>query len=228
MLWYKAWLELRWRFLLPLAGTFVAAWWLIGLRVDSPTRYTINFLSLFIWPMVAVTQAGAGINTQVTYGARAGVHASMLFTLSLPVRRRRLVAVRAGLGALLTAVLVTCQCFFGWAVAPALRARLTPADVALYAICALAGSLVFYALGVLLSAMVDELWVFYGSFLALFAVVVLQMKVKPFASIDIFRVMGDLSYPMTGRMPWDMLAACAAVTLALVAVAVAIVERKEY
>ena len=59
-----------------------------------------------LYIFTAIFLAGSGVNSQTTYGLTSGSHGSMLFTLSLPVSRRRLLFVRAGLGAIQTSVLV--------------------------------------------------------------------------------------------------------------------------
>jgi hypothetical protein len=102
MLWYKAWLETRWTLVFtfgsmlliwlgpPLLGAHWARPWL-GFQLGSAGLYC--FTALFL--------ADSGINSQPMYGLAPGFHGSMLFTLSLPVSRRRLLFVRAGFGAIL-------------------------------------------------------------------------------------------------------------------------------
>src|ERR1035438_4342070 len=66
----------------------------------------VHLGSVLLYIFTAIFLAGSGINSQTTYGLTSGFHGSMLFTLSLPVSRRRLLFVRAGLGALQTSALV--------------------------------------------------------------------------------------------------------------------------
>ena len=243
-LWWKAWLELRWRFLLPMLLTPLCLWWLFpgtaGLILADPDvlarvrprsagfGLTLNLLSLVVWPLLAIAYAGAGINTQTGYAARHGVHPSMLFTLSLPVTRRRLLLVRAAAGLLAFLAVVSWQCGFAWLASPYFRAAVTAGQVALYVVCAVVASGVFYWLAVLLATFLDEMTVAYASFAAVWTVLVVRFAVPRFAAIDIFRGMGDLSYPMTGRMPWTALGVCAGISLALAAAALWVAERKEY
>lgn len=100
MLWYKGWLETRFRLLFTLGiatlilvlqysarnaapppGGKSAAFGLV--MVGSPT------LVLLLCAMLG----GAGVVTQPSLQATKGLHGSTLFTLSLPVSRLRLLAV---------------------------------------------------------------------------------------------------------------------------------------
>jgi len=116
MIWYKAWLETRWIFGL-FVGLIVFVWltplWmpLFGLWLHpgipaSRIWMAIHLGSVFTSFFVANSLAGSGVNSQTAYSPAPGNDGSMLFTLSLPVSRRRLLFVRAGLGALLTNVLI--------------------------------------------------------------------------------------------------------------------------
>lgn len=243
-LWWKAWLEVRWRFFIPLLLTPLWLWWLVpgtaGLVTPDPDLLArvkprtagfgmaLNVLSLIVWPLLAVVYAGAGINTQTAYTARHGIHPSMLFTLALPVTRRRLLLVRAGAGIAVFSAIVAWQCGFAWIASPYIRAQVTAGQMALYVVCAVLASMVFYWFSVMLATFLDEMAVAYGSFAAIWAVVVVRFAVPDFARIDIFRGMGDLSYPMTGRMPWGSLAVCACISLVLAAASVRIATKKEY
>src|ERR1035438_4815038 len=66
----------------------------------------VHLGSVMLYIIAANFLAGSGVNSQTTYAATSGFHGSMFFTLSLPVSRRQLLFVRAGLGALLTSALV--------------------------------------------------------------------------------------------------------------------------
>ena len=66
----------------------------------------IQLGTVLLYIFTAIYLAGSGINSQTMYAATTGFHGSMLFTLSLPASRRRLLFARAGLGALLTLMLI--------------------------------------------------------------------------------------------------------------------------
>src|ERR1035441_1884922 len=91
MLWYKAWLETRWRFVFTI-GWMMLPWLAIPLLGVNPERLwrSLELESVLLYCFAALFLAGAGINSQTFYAATAGYHGSMLYTLSLPVSRRRL------------------------------------------------------------------------------------------------------------------------------------------
>ena len=108
MLWYKGWLETRYRVLFLLA---CAVW---GLGSGALTPYAANSARPHLLAIMAVIPgliavgyqivplmlAGSGIKTESDLQPKKGLHGSLYFTLSLPVSRFRLLATRAGLGML--------------------------------------------------------------------------------------------------------------------------------
>ncbi len=100
MLWYKAWLETRWRMLMPLIMilflVYTAHSVAGSVRPVGPGRPAPNVLQIF-WMIAALTLAGSGIATEAVFQAKKGLHGSMYFTLGLPVSRLRLFAVRSAL-----------------------------------------------------------------------------------------------------------------------------------
>src|SRR5215475_3052996 len=101
MLWKKGWYETRTRLLFVLA--VIVAITVLTLTGDPPPA------AEGLGPLVAVTTipamlaalllAGAGVKTQLGGLRRSkGLHGSMYYTLSLPVKRTRLFSVRVSLG----------------------------------------------------------------------------------------------------------------------------------
>lgn len=169
MLWFKAWLETRWRVGFVAASillVWVAPFWLplLGLRVPagfpaSKLWMAIHLGTVLLYIFAAIFLAGSGINTQTTYAATSGFHPSMFFTLSLPVSRRRLLFVRAGIGALQTSVLVAVMAVYTLLERPAAT---TVLQFLAYSTRAVVCSMAVYALSVLLACVLDEVWQFYG------------------------------------------------------------------
>jgi hypothetical protein len=239
MLWYKAWLESRSRFFL-IAGVILLTFWYMApevlgrlsgargaARFPGMWQYSLNSLWI-LWLAIAVMLAGAGINTQTARGVTHGPHGSMFFTLSLPVRRRRLMGIRVMVGALETVLLLLSTCLLIWLVSPLLRSRIGLGSVLLYAFVSLVGSSVAYSFSALLATFLDEMWQFNGCFLAIGAIISLRVSVSQFMSYDIFRALGDLSYLTTGMLPWRGILTCLALSSALLFAAAQIVERKQY
>src|ERR1035438_1878093 len=121
MLWYKGWLETRFRLLFVLAMTVFLLILQHSTRGISPSAHsqaavrTVLVLSNGIMILLATSMlAGAGIATQPSFQATKGLHGSTLFTLSLPVSRFHLLAVRAGLGWLEMAGSIGALCYGMW------------------------------------------------------------------------------------------------------------------
>src|SRR5213083_321035 len=98
MLWMKGWLETRWRFVLMLGVALVILVLVVSDGIQTMdmahARVVVN-LHWMISIFAAIQLAGAGIRTQSPFRAKAGLHGSTQYTLSMPVSRSRLLAVRA-------------------------------------------------------------------------------------------------------------------------------------
>jgi len=226
MLAYKAWLETRWRFAFVLGVTALTLIAYIALgapagRVWQSMRLMCPLLSCF----AALYLAGAGINTQTTYSAMTGFHGSMLYTLSLPVTRTRLLYVRAAVGALETCafVLLAVAMVLYWSPqAPTLSQAL------FYALRVLVSTMAVYALSMFLACILDEMWQFTGAVLILSAAWLIGFRLAPGSQFSPFRAMSLLSAPLTAPIPWlSLLTSIVFAGLFLLA-SVQVLERKEY
>jgi len=182
MLWWKAWMETRWRLLFVL-GCF-ALLWAEGPLFGVPlAKLRAVFIHQYagIWAFAATMLAGAGINSQTPFGTTAGYHGSLLFTLSLPVARRRLFAIRAAAGAVETCALIAIS-----AVPLALFFGLSGATACLYVAGACVCSMSAYAISALFACVTGEMWQLYGSWGAL-AALCLSMRYAPLARFNPLR-----------------------------------------
>lgn len=190
------------------AGSGYEWWQAIYNMVAAPVAIFIGFL-----------MAGSGLNTQTLYGVGQGVHPSMVFTLSLPVRRRTWVLTRAGLG-LLQAALMTVAAL---ALPPALNGVLGTKFswmTALGAVPAMvAGMAVFYWFSVFLATFLDELWQGMVSLVVLGMLTGFGVAVKA-GSLNYMKFMtggGAVGYTV-----------CLGLSLALAYGSVTVVERREF
>lgn len=226
MLWYKAWLETRWRCLSLVISMVLALLTLLPASA-SPQRFWVGLalVSTLLNCFAAVYLGGAGVNTQTAYSAMQGFHGSMLFTLSLPVSRRRLFLVRAGLGALETGVFVaiTTGATLIW------RPEATSLAQALrYGIRAIVCTLAVYALSTLLACFLDEMWQVSGASLVLAAVWMLQTRNAVVSQLSPLRGMSLISYPLAAPMCWAPLLCALIATAVLLCASVLVLQRKEY
>ena len=235
MLWFKAWLETRWRFGFLILSIFVI-WltphWLPSFGIRLPTGVpasrlwmAIHLGSVLLCIFTAIYLAGSGINSQTTYAATSGFHPSMLFTLSLPVSRRRLLFVRAGLGALQTSFLVVIMAGYTLVQRPGATSTL---QWLAYMTRAIGCTMAVYALSVLLACLLDEMWQLMCGCLCWAAVLVLQLRFDLVSRLSPLRGMSLISYPLGGPIPWAPITASVLLTIAFLSLAVLVVRRKEY
>ncbi len=185
----------------------------------------VHLGSVLLYIFTAIFLAGSGINSQTTYGLTSGFHGSMLFTLSLPVSRRRLLFVRAGLGALQTSALVAIMAGFSLFQRPGATSALQSLA---YITRAIVCTMAVYALSVLLACLLDEVWQLMGAGLCWVAVLVLQIKFDVVSRVSPLRGMNLISYPATGPMPWAPVITSLVFTGVLLYASSLVLQRKEY
>ena len=193
-------------------------------RCSSPGSYLVSLT----WLFCAVYLAGSGIRTQSPFRTTKGLHGSTLFTLSLPVTRLRLLAVRAGFGLLAVVAIIAFSSAAAWILFPLVRAGSTPADFLRWLLttaCCAAG---FHAMSVLVSTVLDEMWQIYASFAAIFGLKWLTSKFPPPPSLDVFRVMTTGSPLLTHAVPWPAVSVCLCLAGILFLLAARVVETNEY
>jgi hypothetical protein len=227
MLWYKGWLETRFRLMFVLA--VVALMFIVqlngGNKVD--VRAVVLMAGASVW-LVCVFLAGAGIVTQQSLQAAKGLHGSTLFTLTLPVSRFRLLAVRASLGWLEMAGGIGGICCLLWFLFPVIRGTATPQEMVEYAAVLIVCASVFYCITVLLATFLDDLWRVWGSFLCYGAIWWLAYKIPTPASVNVFWAMGDGSPVLAHTVPWTAMAFALGLAAVLFFAALKVVQHREY
>lgn len=251
MLWYKAWHEMRLKFLLcSVAILFLVYMTLMNPHLESSQKviqaaqsagfqatewvryrwWQVYKMVCFVWAIYAPMLAGAGINSQTGFGMTRGIHGSMLFTLSLPIRRRTILLNRASLGvaaglllALSPAILIPL--LSGW-IYP--TASFSFSDALCYSLFAYAGGLILYCVSVLFATFLDEQWQLYATWAVLGAVITVD-KIFTLSWLKrFFEFVTSQTYLQTHSMPWGMLAICLAISATLLAAAIRVAERREY
>jgi hypothetical protein len=234
MLWYKTWLETRFKILFMLLfAVFPIPLMTLSHPANPAPQPTlaamaggIGFFALY-YSLVPLLLAGSGIKTQALQ-ARKGLHGSMYFTLSMPVSRFRLLATRAGLGILEAfAVLAVAPCAV-WIIFQPLRTHITPSDLLAYWVTLSVCGSAFYFLGVLLSTILDDLT---QNWTSMFGIVFLRwLGSLPHVplSINLFQAMGTSSPLFTHTLPWASMGVSVGVSLILFLIALKIVQAREY
>ena len=224
MLWWKAWMETRWRlaFLVACCGLLWAEGIVFGVPlVKLRAAFVVQYAA--VWGLAATMLAGAGLNSQTTWGTAAGYHGSMLFTLSLPVARRKLFAVRALAGAAETCALIVVS------AVPLVRfAGLGWSAASLFIAGALVCSMTAYAISALFACVTGEMWQLYGSWGVLILLSV-SLRFPLLARFNPLRGCLLSAYTATAQFPWRdaWLGSAFLATLCCVA-AVRILDHKEY
>ncbi len=229
MLWMTAWLETRWRLAQIIALVVLA---LVmgetggGLGSVEHARNlmgVLTFLSIF----AAVNLAGAGINTQSSFRRTRGLHGSMYFTLSMPVSRFRLLAVRSGFGLLETTGINIIMIVSAWSLFSLVRGSSTFFDLLRLILAAIVCTACFYFVSVSMATVLDEIWQLYGSMFVIGTAWWVSSRFAP-PSVNVFHFMGDASPLLTHRLPWPPMGVSLLTSVVLFLAALKIVETREY
>jgi hypothetical protein len=235
MLWYKGWLETRFKLsILAVITLFLLALtYSIGTKAPPPgAKGPVWGIALFSSPaaviMMCTWLAGAGIATQPSFQAIKGLHGSTIFTLSLPVSRFRLLAVRAGFGWLGMAGAIAVLCLGLWLLFPALKVPVNAFEMFEYAATLAACASAVYFLSVLLATFLDDQWRMWGTMIAAGMLWWLPSHTPLPASVDIFRAMGEGSPLIAHTMPWTAMAFSLGLSAILFFAALRIAQAREY
>jgi len=233
MLLYKGWLETRWRLLFMLG---FLAFWLVSFLIaakapGSGSKALVGFIEFSVPSFVVgicAMLSGAGINTQPALQAAKGLHGSTLFTLSLPVSRFRLLAVRAGLGWLEMVGEIGALCCSMWLVLPGLSGSVMAVELLEYVGTLIACASALYFLSVFLATFLDDQLRIWGTMIGAVALWSLPNVTRLPASANIFRAMGDGSPLIAHAMPWSAMAFSLELAAILFFAALKVVQLREY
>ena len=248
MLWYKAWLETRARFLTSLAtltifcGVFVhhavyvacsntfpctEGWIRPGRQAEfyRLLLVTQEFL-VFMWVLAVVLLGMGGIVREKALGTAS-------LTLSLPVSRTRLMRVRVGLGVLEAIALAVLPWATVFGVSWVARMPVLITQVGLYVLLLIGGGLVYFATAVLVSSVVA------GEYTApalAFGVVLLTaiMFDAWLRRFNVWRlVTGDYSidrntYLLSEHLPWLGIVASLSTAGLILLASVVVVQRRDF
>src|SRR5215468_8696321 len=151
MLWKKGWYETRIRLLFVLAVVVVITIMTMSPSPPPPGAGLGPLIAVTTIPAIgaALLLAGAGVKTQLGGLQRSkGLHGSMYYTLSLPVKRTRLFNVRVSLGLAETAGILVLTWAALWLVNPAIRLGAIPSDMFKQGVVTFFCAMTVYSLGV--------------------------------------------------------------------------------
>ena len=236
MLWYKAWLETRSRFLTCLAtltlfsGIFVhhaqalvrPEW-----KSDFNRLLFVNQQFLVImWVLAVVLLGMGGIVREKAVGTSS-------LTLALPASRVRLLGVRVATGILQAAMLATVPWIAVFFVSTFARKPILVNQVLSYVLLLIGGGLVYFALAVLVSSLVAGEYtapaIAFG--VVLLGAIVFDSWLRQF---NVWRlVTGDFSidrgtYLLSAHPPWTGILASLSVAVLLLLASAIVVQRRDF
>ena len=253
MLWYKTWLETRWRFFIGLgllvlsAGGVVYAYpevmklliprasdldqsGPLGQRIKDAVELSRDYRG-YVWSQwwrQNLTQMATFFAVILGSGGPYAQR-SELFTLSLPVSRQRLVGVRAlaGLGELLVIVVVSSLVIPLFS--PSVEQTYGVVRALVHALCAFVASAAFFSLATLLSTSFSDIWRPLLIACAVAAVVwIAGQVVRELTPYSIFTVMNGEKYFRSGQVPWIGLVVTASLSAVMLYGAVTNIERRDF
>jgi ABC-2 type transport system permease protein len=255
MLWYKAWLETRWRFLI---GFVVLAFSACGVVIGYPTV-------LELMPLVPAADVGGELGRRIREAAElartyrgyvwsqwfgqnlvqtwtlfavilgtGGLFSQAfgggaLFTLSLPVTRNRLFGVRAATGLAELLALAVVPSLLLTVLSPAVGQTYGVADALIHGACLFIAGAVFFSLAFMLSTVFSDVWrPLLIALCAAFGLGLLEALSPDLSRFGLFKVMTAEVYFRDGGLPWLGLLASAAVSLMLLSVAARNLARHDF
>ena len=236
MLWYKAWLETRSRFLTSLATlTIFCAVFVHHAQGLLRPEWTTDFNRLLfvtqqfvviMWILAVVLLGMGGIVREKALGTSS-------LTLSLPVSRAHLLGIRVGMGVLETITLGVVPWATIFLVSSLGRMPILITQVEFYVLLLVGGGSVYFAMSILVSSLVEGEYtapaVAFG--LALLAAMLFDAWLRPY---NVWRlVTGDYyvdrkTHLLSGHFPWFGTLACMCAAGLMFLVSIKVIQRREF
>jgi hypothetical protein len=251
MLWYKSWLETRWRFLIGL-----------GMLLCSAVATVLTYPQVMkLLPMVPTNLSGPlgerireaaelardyrgyiwshwfrqNLSQWTTlFAILLGTAALLvqsggdLFTLSLPVSRSRILSVRAATGLVELFAIACIPSLLVPILSPAIHESYGVGNALLHGACVFVATSVFFSIALLLSTVFSDAW---RPLLITFAIALALGLIDQFLrnpSFSLYGVMSAESYFRSGRLPWLGLLGSAAASTAFCYAAVVNIQRRDF
>jgi ABC-2 type transport system permease protein len=243
VLWYKAWLETRGRFLACLITltlfcfVFVHHAQGIAFRGDGLARpggpadyYRLLYVNqqflVIMWVVSAVLLGMGGLVREKAVGVST-------FTLSLPVSRARLFGVRTAMGVMQTAALAILPWCAVYLASSSVGLPIRVSQVAFYIFLLLGGGLSYFAMALLVSSVVEGEYtapaIAFG--VVLLTAITFDAWLRPFSLWRL--IAGDLSidrhtYLLPPAFPWCGVSASLAAALSMLLLALQRIRRRDF
>jgi ABC-2 type transport system permease protein len=254
MLWYKSWLETRWRFaiglvlltlsacstvivypevvkLLPLVPDDLRGE--IGRRVAESVALSRDYRS-YLWSqwfgknmpqLWALFAVLLGTGGLLSQTSGGGA----LFTLSLPATRARVLGIRAATGLAELLALAIIPALLLPVLSPLIGESYRVQDALTHSLCLFIAGTVFFSLAFLLSTVFADVW--RPALVALCAaagLALLELIFRDLSRYSLFRVMTGETYFRGDGLPWLGLVASAALSMAMLYAAGRNIARQDF
>jgi ABC-2 type transport system permease protein len=255
MLWYRSWLETRWRFVIGLVLLMFSAastvftypevlklisglpepqlGGALGRRVNESLALARDYRG-YVWSqwfrqnliqMWGIFAVLLGTGGLVSQASGGGA----LFTLSLPASRNRLLGVRAATGLVELFVLAIVPPLLVPIFSIAIGERYAVGDALVHAACMFVAGTMFFSLAFLLSTVFSDVW---RPALIVFCVAValgvLDLALRDVPFLSVVRLMSGEAYFRNGSLPWPGLLASAIVSSVLLFAAAKTIARRDF
>ena len=254
MLWHKAWLETRWRFITALLILTVMSGakvyeYVVTLRMIPQAESVLSGdnspLGAAIRDAIAVQREFRGFiwyntfrDNLTTMGVLFAVllgcggllsdakKGSALFTLSLPITRKQLLGVRTATGLAQCFAIAMIPPLVIPVLAPAIGQQFSVVDALAHGLCLFFVGTLFFSLASFLSTMFADIWRPLLVAVSLACVAGAVQFVAP--ELGLFRVMSGETYFRTGALPWMGFLTTAVLASALLYSAAETLERRDF
>jgi hypothetical protein len=255
MLWYKSWLETRWRFviglvllMLSVCGTVLSYPQVVKLLPLAPTVQVSGEIGRRVSEAVELARTYRGFvwsewfrqNMLQTWGLFAVLLGTggllsqasgggALFTLSLPATRSRLLGVRAATGLAELLVLAFVPSLLLPALSPIVGQTYGIGDALVHGACVFIAGSMFFSLAFLLSTVFSGVWP--PLLIAICVAAGLRLfdvVLRDLSRYSVFGVMSGETYFRGGGLPWLGLVASAAASAAMLYGAVSNIARRDF
>jgi ABC-2 type transport system permease protein len=236
MLWYKAWMESRARFLMSLCLiVFFCLLFVHSAERNIGRGQIIEHYRLFstsaalvagLWVLVVILLGMGGLIRERAVGASS-------FTLALPVSRARITGVRISVGLLEAVVLGVVPWLTIFLISSLNHTPIRISQAGLYILLLLGGGLIYFGVAVLVSSLVESgsagaaaAFVIMISIQIVFWSVDSLQPIAPWMVMDGERLLDRHTWLLSAPIPWlQVLVPLAVATLSLLAAVQAIQHR---
>jgi ABC-type transport system involved in multi-copper enzyme maturation permease subunit len=239
MFWKKTWLDTRVRFAIGLGLLTLVAWLVVvayprtlgsGAVPLSDHRRYVNFVrdAWFgqglpqFWCLFAILLASGGLVSQATRGGA-------LFTLALPVSRQRIVLTRVFTAMVQLYALALLPSLTLTLFSPLVHQSYNVGDAVIHSLWLFAGGSIFFALPFFISSLTSQFWVPVAVMLTTASVITTMRSLNPgLERFTLAPLLTARDYFRGDPLPWVGLIDSVAISIALIALAVRNIARRDF